>query len=69
MKLQGQKQAHLLSLLQGWILMDISFLDSTNDYILNKKMKYSQNLESIDKMIHDSKLSFEQFINKVDILL
>jgi hypothetical protein len=69
MKLQGQKQAHLLSLLQGWILMDISFPDSTNDYILNKKMKYSQNLESIDKMIHDSKLSFEQFTNKVDILL
>ena len=69
MELQIKKEYYLFSLLEGWLKIEVNFPNSSQEYLPNKKIKYSENLGAINEMIYDSKVTYEEFKYHVQILL
>ena len=69
MELQEKKQFYLRCLLESWIGMEFNFPSSSREYLPNKKIKYSENLEAINEMTYDSKVTYEEFKTNVQMLL
>ena len=69
MELQIKKEYYLFSLLESWLKMEVNFPNSSQEYLPNKKIKYSENLGAINEMIYDSKVTYEEFKYHVQILL
>ena len=69
MELQIKKEYYLFSLLEGWLKMEVNFPNSSQEYLPTKRRKYYDNLESIDEMTFDAKISYEEFENNVQMLL
>jgi hypothetical protein len=69
MELQIKKEYYLFSLLEGWLKMEVTFPNSSQEYLPSKKRKYCENSESIDEMTFDAKISYEEFKTNVQMLL
>jgi hypothetical protein len=69
MELIQQKHYYLFCLLKSWLKMEVNFPNSSQEYLPTKRRKYYDNLESIDEMTFDAKISYEEFENNVQMLL
>ena len=69
MELQNKKHFYLRCTLESWILMEANFPNSSSVYLPIKKMKYLENLESIDEMVNDNAINYEEFKTNVQMLL
>ena len=49
--------------------MEFNYPKSSKEYLPAKKRKYYDNLESIDEMTFDAKISYEEFKTNVQMLL
>ena len=69
MELIQQKHYYLFCLLKSWLKMEVNFPNSSQEYLPTKRRKYYDNLESIDEMTFDAKISYEEFKTNVQMLL
>ena len=69
MELQAKKQFYLRCLLESWVEMEFNFTSLSREYLPTKRKKYYDNLESIDEMTFDAKISYEEFNTNVQMLL
>ena len=69
MELQIRKEYYLFFLLKSWLKMEFNYPKSSKKHLPAKKRKYYDNLESIDEMTFDAKISYEEFENNVQMLL
>ena len=69
MELQTRKEYYLFFLLKSWLKMEFNYPKSSKKHLPAKKRKYYDNLESIDEMTFDAKISYEEFENNVQMLL
>ena len=69
MELQIRKEYYLFFLLKSWLKMEFNYPKSSKKHLPAKKRKYYDNLESIDEMTFDTKISYEEFKTNVQMLL